>query len=108
VYAISNNGYRCVTPDMEILPGETVVEQLPAQLLVQIVGIEKKAERSDRLRDCDWTQMPDSPLSTAQRSSWALYRQALRDMPALPGFPDVAWPVPPELGGAAGDIKAPI
>jgi hypothetical protein len=50
--------------------------------------------RDAQLRASDWTQMPDSPLTDAQRQAWAVYRQALRDFPAswVPGpvaeFPD--------------------
>lgn len=28
----------------------------------------------------DWTQLPDSPLTDAERAEWATYRQALRDI----------------------------
>ena len=37
-----------------------------------------RAERDRLLGSCDWTQMPDNPLSEALRASWATYRQALR------------------------------
>ena len=39
-----------------------------------------RALRNARLFDCDWTQLPDAPLSDAQRARWRTYRQALRDM----------------------------
>lgn len=52
-----------------------------------------RATRNKRLADCDWTQLPDAPVDHAE---WALYRQALRDVSAQPGFPwDVVWPVEP-------------
>lgn len=38
--------------------------------------------RKPHLKFTDWTQMPDSPLSDAQKTQWATYRQALRDMPS--------------------------
>ena len=41
--------------------------------------------RSDRniyLRESDWTQMPDVPFSSEKKAEWALYRQALRDLPS--------------------------
>jgi len=34
------------------------------------------------LRECDWTQFADSPLTVEQKQAWATYRQALRDLPA--------------------------
>ena len=38
-------------------------------------------KRNRRLAASDWTQMPDSPLSASKKAEWALYRQALRDIP---------------------------
>lgn len=54
-----------------------------------------RAERNQKLAECDWTQGKDIPdnISTA----WAVYRQALRDVPAQAGFPwEVQWPAQPE------------
>ena len=52
-----------------------------------------RADRNKRLADCDWTQLPDAPVD---RTAWATYRQALRDITAQAGFPwDVQWPVAP-------------
>lgn len=49
--------------------------------------------RNKRLADCDWTQLADS---TADKAAWAVYRQALRDISAQPGFPfNVVWPLDP-------------
>ncbi|MCP4564073.1 MAG: hypothetical protein GY873_30065 [Bosea sp.] len=55
-----------------------------------------RAERNLRLVASDWTQMPDAPLSEAQRAAWVAYRQALRDLPG--GLADpaaVSWPEAP-------------
>ena len=38
--------------------------------------------RDHLLKESDWTQMGDSPLSTQKKTEWATYRQALRDFPA--------------------------
>lgn len=55
-----------------------------------------RAERDTRITSSDWTQLPDVPLTAAQKSDWAAYRQALRDVTAQPTFPQsVTWPVPP-------------
>jgi hypothetical protein len=35
--------------------------------------------RNAELASCDWTQVADS---TADKTAWATYRQALRDLPA--------------------------
>ena len=52
-----------------------------------------RQSRSDRLADCDWTQVADSPVDKAV---WATYRQALRDITTQDGFPwNVTWPDSP-------------
>lgn len=49
--------------------------------------------RNDKLKECDWTQLADS---TADKTAWATYRQALRDVPKQANFPwDVQWPTQP-------------
>ena len=40
--------------------------------------------RNYRLKECDWTQVADSPVDKAV---WATYRQALRDVTTQSGFP---------------------
>ena len=58
-----------------------------------VIGDEIRAERNHLLSLCDWTQNADSPLDSDQKSAWAAYRQALRDVPEQQGFPyDVIWP----------------
>lgn len=49
--------------------------------------------RNDKLKDCDWTQLADSP---ADDLAWATHRQALRDITTQAGFPwTIDWPVAP-------------
>jgi len=49
--------------------------------------------RTEMLKDCDWTQLADS---TADKTAWATYRQALRDVTTQTGFPwTVTWPTQP-------------
>jgi hypothetical protein len=49
--------------------------------------------RTEKLKDCDWTQIADS---TADKTAWATYRQALRDVPLQAGFPwEITWPTQP-------------
>jgi hypothetical protein len=37
--------------------------------------------RNKALIDCDWTQLPDAPLTDERKQAWMAYRQALRDLP---------------------------
>tara|TARA_R110000737_G_scaffold314871_1_gene324737 strand:+ start:69 stop:293 length:225 start_codon:yes stop_codon:yes gene_type:complete len=40
-----------------------------------------KWQREILLKESDWTQMPDSPLSESKKAEWVKYRQVLRDLP---------------------------
>lgn len=54
-----------------------------------------REERNRRIAESDWTQGKDIPDSVS--SAWAVYRQALRDVPQQAGFPwEVTWPSQPE------------
>jgi hypothetical protein len=50
------------------------------------------AYRNSLLLQCDWTQLPDVDLTTAQVGEWRIYRQELRDLPSLPDWPAVQFP----------------
>jgi len=56
-----------------------------------------RARRRELLLECDWTQLPDSPLSPEEKAEWAAYRQALRDLPAQEGLDPANpnWPQTP-------------
>ena len=55
-----------------------------------------REDRNQRLADSDWTQLADSPLSSADKTAWASYRQQLRDVTTQSGFPwNVTWPSTP-------------
>jgi len=52
-----------------------------------------RRQRNEKLVECDWTQLADAPANNA---AWAIYRQALRDIPLQDGFPwVVTWPEKP-------------
>lgn len=51
-----------------------------------------RADRNSRLAACDWTQLPDAPVDSAE---WATYRQALRDVTDQIDPFNIAWPKEP-------------
>jgi hypothetical protein len=52
--------------------------------------------RDQKLFDCDWTQVSDSPLTVEQKTAWKMYRQQLRDLPKNTSDPkNPVWPVEP-------------
>lgn len=54
-----------------------------------------RGQRNQLLKDCDWTQIADS---TADKTAWATYRQALRDLPSTITEPRnfINWPHNPD------------
>lgn len=102
-YAISEIGYRAISPGALLAPGESRADVVPVALLTRIKAEQMKTERSQRLRSTDWTQMDDAPLTPAKKLEWGAYRRLLRDLPTVVGFPDVAWPQPPANTDGAAD-----
>ena len=51
----------------------------------------KREERNELLQRTDWMACSDYTMTDA----WKTYRQALRDLPAADGFPDVDMPTKP-------------
>ena len=46
--------------------------------------------RDTLLRESDWTQFTDSPLTDSKKTEWKTYRQNLRDLPATESDPENA------------------
>lgn len=56
---------------------------------------EQRIKRSRLLKESDWTQLPDVPLTN--KPDWSNYRQQLRDIPEQSGYPyNINWPIPPQ------------
>ena len=57
-------------------------------------------KRNELLRQSDWTQVNDCPLSDSKKQEWATYRQSLRDLPStnqsVNNIADVIFPTIPE------------
>lgn len=55
-----------------------------------------RATRNQLLTACDWTILPDSPLTTEQKAAWLTYRQDLRDIPQdYATIESIVWPTEP-------------
>ena len=67
-------------------------EAIAAKDVEQAAAMRK--QRDEKLAECDWTQVADSPVN---KSVWATYRQALRDVTTQEGFPwTITWPSKPQ------------
>ena len=88
------NAYKCVNNEMIQL---TDAEQAELDAVKNAhdkdvdEAITKKGERETLLRETDWMALGDVTMTDA----WKTYRQALRDLPAADGFPDVDMPTKP-------------
>lgn len=77
---------------------ETTFEAVPDDVVNANLMDAHRGQRDLLLRESDWTQMPDSPLTDAQKASWATYRQSLRDLSDHENWPfllDTDWPTKP-------------
>lgn len=82
---------------MYLTPEQIAAEEAANKVEVRASRLRQfRKRRDEKLAECDWTQMPDSPLSAEQKAAWAAYRQALRDVPATANDDGwVAWPKKP-------------
>ena len=54
-----------------------------------------RAVRNQLLYACDWTQLPDAPLTAEKKAEWTTYRQALRDITTQEDPFNISWPTEP-------------
>jgi hypothetical protein len=64
------------------------------QTRILLLGILRN-ERTQKLLYCDWTQLPNAPLTEEKIHEWNVYRQMLRDLPAIADLGNIVWPVAP-------------
>lgn len=96
-----NSTYFNVPVSAEIdLDGEIIKSPIPLDVIetayIKQQVNELRVERNKLLLQTDWTQMPDAPLTAEQKTEFAEYRQALRDITNNLDNPDeVVWPTKP-------------
>lgn len=79
--------------------GQKIIRDMTAEEIAEMqpsdddLAAQARNRRDGLLAASDWTQVSDAPVD---KSAWATYRQALRDIPQQSGFPaSVDWPVKP-------------
>lgn len=66
------------------------------QAEIDFAWVELRNKRNNLLKDSDFTQYPDSPLSNEKKLEWQTYRSQLRDFPSNVTDPrNVVWPTKP-------------
>lgn len=62
------------------------------------IKLKNLTRRHSLLKASDWTQLPDSPLSSDKKTEYQTYRQALRDITTHSNWPNLEnsdWPTKP-------------
>lgn len=95
MYAVTNNSYRSIKSEKDLLDGEVFSIEIPSSLIDNILVLKMKSERNLKLSLSDWTQLPGCPLTIEEVKRYEDYRKELRDLPDRDGFPNCDWPVHP-------------
>ena len=76
----------------------SIIDRTPEAIANELISkrANVRIQRNDKLSKTDWAVLPDSPLSTDDKTVYENYRNALRDVPAQAGFPDNALPESPD------------
>lgn len=70
------------------------MSEVEIEQVTQTEQLKVRTHRNFLLSQSDWSQGKD--IQDSVSTPWAVYRQALRDVPAQEGFPwEVVWPVAP-------------
>jgi hypothetical protein len=87
----SNGALKYIDDAWVIDDAEKYQEAVTENTNLQATKVRK--DRSIKLSESDWTQVADAKVN---KTAWATYRQALRDIPSQAGFPwDVTYPSAP-------------
>ena len=77
----------------------SIADTLLAAKAREKAAIALRTLRDGMLKDSDWTQFVDSPLSDEKKNEWAVYRQLLRDIPSNysmdTSLTESVWPTKP-------------
>ena len=90
---------QILTRILPVPANQDFVEYQLHQLVLPDSELDTQARlrRNGKLQKSDWTQLTDTSLTAEQRTAWAIYRQALRDVPAQSEYPrNINWPQQPE------------
>ena len=108
---ISNGSTNADITDILLEDGQSVIEgiyEVGEHKIIDGLPVEQsidfwstiRLQRNELLRQSDWTQVNDCPLSDSKKQEWATYRQSLRDLPStnqsVNNIADVIFPSMPE------------
>jgi hypothetical protein len=95
---ISDGSYYEITEE-EVVEIQTYRIKTDLEIEIELDGMWSfiRERRTVKLKECDWTQLSDSPLTPEKKEEWQIYRQALRDITLQPNPFNIVWPDEPEI-----------
>jgi len=84
---------------MQVHTSKGIIEipDMPTVDTIEHLKQTRKEERNQLLAETDWIVTKSLESGEAVPDEWKQYRQALRDIPSQPDFPDdIEWPTKPE------------
>ncbi len=103
VYTPKPNDYtKTITEGVPTLIGETYYQnweiinasETEIENRIQQKWAEIREHRTELLKECDWTVLPDSPVGDTL-NDWILYRQELRNVTNQSNPFNIIWPTQP-------------
>ena len=103
VYTPKPNDYtKTITEGVPTLIGETYYQnwesvdasETEIENRIQQKWAEVREHRTELLKECDWTVLPDSPVGD-RLNDWILYRQELRNITNQHNPFNIIWPTQP-------------
>ena len=93
---ISDGSYYEITEE-EVVEIQTYRIKTDLEIEIELDGMWSfiRERRTVKLKECDWTQLSDSPLTPEKKEEWQIYRQALRDITLQPNPFNIVWPDEP-------------
>ena len=92
------DGSDFVIEENEVVEYQKVRNKTEQEIIeeTQSMWVNVRNRRNQLLNECDWTQLPDSPLTNQKQTEWQIYRQSLRDITQQTNPFGISWPTPPE------------
>ncbi len=95
---ISDGSYYEITEE-EVVEIQTYRIKTDLEIEIELDGMWSfiRERRTIKLKECDWTQLSDSPLTPEKKEQWQIYRQSLRDITLQSDPYNIVWPEEPGI-----------
>ena len=98
VVSFTLNNMQYINISIDELDNYGLEPEYQKQLIKDVIWEPIRLKRERLVRDTDWTQMPDAPLTVEKKAEFTAYRQVLRDIPQTYDNPDdIVWPTKPTI-----------